>query len=660
MKKTKTSNLVYSRKEITTIAQYSIWDFDQHLEHYPLASYLHLSAPKYYEEQPVKCWNEDINPSVPLGEIMQNDFERFQNQIRKIKELGCHFDFWGIGVCRKKEHGPGFELEKCSIPKEWHDWMLEEVGGLFVGWEIGEFDGVYGRDIIYYLPKEKIPKTRQEGYDKFMKYLHSLDDMVHNCSNSLCGVTYPHYFHEINTKMLGAEIGQGLLNTQVYLSFLRGASVQYDIPFRTISSSYDRWGMTSHNKNDVPTLQREDGSWVEFSMGPFDGHSDGMSKANWIISLLSGAKVIGQDYGIYGHPDESGLASLTSLGKDLLALKQWTENHWDIGSQNRPLALMLDYYSGWAPPRHLYSFKERVVWHCIPYGPCDFAMDQAFDLFYPGYTWAGYFRDERGFITQTPMGDCVDVLMNDASCEVMNNYPFIWLISDEDYRSDEAFWDRIKNYVEAGGHLIVSGKPLETIMSKYFDIKIQRQQAAICSFDNSCNEQIREAYYTVNEADDLIDSEILFQTESGLPVIIEKSLKQGKISCLMSLHGLTNELVAPGFDMWDFLKYKPDNSFELLNCVKRYLKKLIFDFSPIHIDGKDIYYSINEVNTEKFILCLYNPLHETWHGEVLINSKCNTKIEVTPVTGPFNWNAEINGTKITLPSNEILIAYINV
>ena len=646
----------YSRKGITTVAQYSIWDFDQHLEQYPLAKYLHLKAPEYYAEQPCKCWNEDIRADEPLGAIDQSDFERFKEQIRKIKELGCYFGFWGISGQGggKRPEGPGYtRCECCAMPKEWHDWMVAEVGDLFAGWDIGEWDGLYGRDVIYYLSKEERPKSRREGHSMFMDYLRGWSDRMNNYACTICGVTFPHYFNEIGITFLGAEIGQGLLNTQVYISFLRGALAQYGIGFKTISSSYDRWGMTKSSVSDTPTLQRSDGTWVKFRMGPYDGHSDGMSKANWIISFLSGAKAAGQDYGIYGEPRPDGVNSLTALGEALLSVSKWTESPWAFGEQHRPLALMLDYYCGWTPPRHLYSFEERVVWHCIPYGTCDEGMDQAFDLFYPGYTWAGYFRDERGFITPTPNGDCADVLLNDASPEVIKKYPVIWLISDEDYSGDEAFLERLRQYVEAGGHLICGGKPLETILDKWFNQKLGKSTECVCSFDESGKTMLREAYYTVRELENASGWDVHYRSESGLPVIIGKNLGQGRISGLMSTHGLTDNITSPGFDMWDCLQYKHNHSYELLNCVKQHIKELVAAASPLHIEGKDIYYSINTVKDEDYVLCLYNPGQEDWHGRIAASG--DGKLVLTPADGPLDWKGTVNGNKVNLSANEMLI-----
>ena len=62
-----------------------------------------------------------------------------------------------------------------------------------------------------------------------------------------------------------------------------------------------------------------------------------------------------------------------------------------------PVALMLDFYSGWTFPRHLYSGEVYRVWGNLPYQAGDFLTDALLDLLYPRYQDSSYFHDESGF-----------------------------------------------------------------------------------------------------------------------------------------------------------------------------------------------------------------------------------------------------------------------
>jgi hypothetical protein len=108
-----------------------------------------------------------------------------------------------------------------------HEALVEAVGEQFLGWELGEWDGLYARDVMEYIPSKSRPRDRSEAKKLMMQWLEDLTRTLHPPVKVLCGCTFAHYFHELPVTMLGAEVGQALLNTQVYISFLRGARVQY-------------------------------------------------------------------------------------------------------------------------------------------------------------------------------------------------------------------------------------------------------------------------------------------------------------------------------------------------------------------------------------------------------------------------------------------------
>ena len=79
-----------------------------------------------------------------------------------------------------------------------------------------------------------------------------------------------------------------------------------------------------------------------------------------------------------------------------------------------PVALLVDFYSGWSFPRHLYSGDVYRVWGNRPYEAGDYLTDAVLDLLYPGYQNSSYFHDETGFLAPTPYGDIADCLLSDA------------------------------------------------------------------------------------------------------------------------------------------------------------------------------------------------------------------------------------------------------
>jgi len=49
-----------------------------------------------------------------------------------------------------------------------------------------------------------------------------------------------------------------------------------------------------------------------------------------------------------------------------------------------PVAVLLDFFAGWTPPRHLYRPELYRVWGNLPYSSADHWTHTVFDLLYPG------------------------------------------------------------------------------------------------------------------------------------------------------------------------------------------------------------------------------------------------------------------------------------
>ena len=642
-----------------TIAQYSWHNFDREFLHYDLADAMHLMAPNLGlgDSWDLGGFILNITPGVPFPPVGESELiARWHGQIKKLRELGKPFDFWAIFKSDKLADGPGYAKIACQLTSEENRYIEEQVGDLFWGWDMGEWDGLFGRDVMQYLDADKRPKTRREGHDLLVGYLADLMEKLHGNSSTIVGCTFPHYFHEIGIRMVGAEIGQALLNVQVYTSFLRGACRQYGLQYKMITSVFDRWGYRCYTDSADVVQPIEDGEMGVWKAGKFQGHSIGLIMATWVINYFAEAAVVGLDGGFYTDDlDEAGVRKLSPLGEALRDFTQWARSPHPRGRQLRPLALMLDYYAGWTPPRHLYSFEHRVVWHCLPYGPSDHGMDQAYDLFYPGYTWSGFYRDERGFITPTPEGDVVDVLLSDAGGDVLADYPVVWLLSDDTPDSD--FLGRLRAYVEGGGHLVASSKVMEQIAEQWFALRISAEKhPAFHSFIPATDEEVREAFYSVRKPETHDGWDVVATTEGHDPVIMEKALGSGKVTMILADHGLTDDMTAPGFDMIKRLQYRPDPPFELLHCVQRYLRATVRKHLPIQVGGDGIYYAINEIGEGQHTVCLYNPTHEIRTATVSLK---NHQPMVNEVPGPWSKGARISGNTITLHSNEVVVLHIN-
>lgn len=640
-----------------TNAQFAWFNFARELNYYDLADSLHMMCPpREWNGYPdMGGFTLNITPGDPFPPLTTETLKTaWHRQIEEIRRHGRLFDFWGIYDCVKLPEGPGYKAMMCAMPRDAYDHMIGRVGDLFIGWDMGEWDGLYGRDVVFYWKPEEYPKTRREAYDRFMAYLRRLHGYAYHNACTIVGCTFPHYFHELPIRMLGAEIGQGLLNVQVYNSFLRGAGRQYSLEFKVITSVFDRWGYKCYASAPPLTMPDEHGGKIVFGNRPYDGHSIGLLHAMWITGYFAGAAIMGLDGGYFSDVlDERGVRKLSPLGKTWMEFREWSRTPTPRGRQVRPLALLLDYHSGWTPPRHLYSMRPHTVWHSLPYGPSDYGMDRAYDLFYPGYTDSGFFRDERGFLTPTPIGDGVDVLLSDAGADALNAYPVIWHLSDE--TPEPALLDRLRAYVAGGGHLIISGAPMVALAQVWFGLTIGAEtRRAIAAVFGPDEENMREAHYAVRTLP--LDSSWtrVAATEAGDPLIAFKVLDRGRVTFFAADHGLTGKLTAPGLDQnprWD---YTPEAPYELLHSVQRYVKSVVRNHMPVTIDVPGVYYGVNELAADRYAVCLYNPGHEPWTGAL------HTALpdqSVRPLAGC--WAAPVlDGAILTLPANQTTVVEI--
>ena len=84
-----------------------------------------------------------------------------------------------------------------------------------------------------------------------------------------------------------------------------------------------------------------------------------------------------------------------------------------------PLALLLDKYHGAYP-----GFEGRKAFGQFPYGPGDEMIWRVVDTFFPG-GWEVQGKQETGCLVNTPYGDGIDVLLQNAPADVLARYPML-------------------------------------------------------------------------------------------------------------------------------------------------------------------------------------------------------------------------------------------
>ena len=160
--------------------------------------------------------------------------------------------------------------------------------------------------------------------------------------------------------MLAAETAQGLPNDQLFYAFLRGAAKMYGLLVWGNGSVYNRFGFKTCPSPDACSLS---------------GSSLALLKRLMYSQIVYGAVVFGYEAALQ-TADKPPV--LTPLGKMQAAGERWVKDQVAQGNNYTmvtTVGVLLDFFAGYTPSRHLYTSKVYRVWGNLPYEPHDHAVD---------------------------------------------------------------------------------------------------------------------------------------------------------------------------------------------------------------------------------------------------------------------------------------------
>ena len=369
------------------------------------------------------------------------------------------YDFWG--------YVPGSKTSARSmwgeyvIPEEVDTYMQEKLGDHFLGYDNGEQDGRY----VHWRARQQaaVSDSREAQYEVFQAYFEKLNDCMRNHTVTLASLTFlPYFAREGNTIMLGAETAQALPGNNMWFSFIRGAAKQYGLLYYGNASVWNRWGYKDYEYMDREPVIK----WGSTEAGRFAGTSLSLLKKLMYNHWMYGCDILGfENRWLITRPREEGDVNtdrqyitgdtvnvFTPIGNIQQKCVEFVEKYGYAGVQHTPVAIMLDFHAGWMPARQLYSPEVYVVWGMLPYNMSDHQTHCLMSQLYPHYEDAGFYRDERGFETATPYGEIMDILMSDATEEVLKRYSVIVLTRG--VKLDRELTGKLRAFAEAGGTVI--------------------------------------------------------------------------------------------------------------------------------------------------------------------------------------------------------------
>lgn len=475
-----------------------------------------LSGPDYKER--ITRWVD----KEKLGNILwvhypliyQDNLKEVVSEIRK-RNLYL-FDLWGY----VPGSGPGGVWQQFVIPDGVLDLFENELGDHWLGMDNGEQDGRY---VGSFAPRlYPMGGDRKQQYFNFQRHFEEMGNQLGNKLATLVSLNFGHYFlKEGIYTLIGAETAQGLPNSQIYYSFIRGAGKQYGVHWFGNASVWNRWGWKTYDPKSIRYDEKDYGAG-----NPLKGTSLSLLKRLLYTHLFYDCVAVGFEGSM--RIDEK---TLSPIGKIQQQAVKWSEKYGDPGTMYTPVAFMTDFFSGWSFPRHLYTGNAYKVWGNLPYEKSDYLTDNMLNIIYPGYQDASYYHDERGFITPTPFGDMADCLMSDAPLWVLKQYPLL-VIADK-LQPGVEIRDKLQKYAEEGGHLVITSGSIKELPGGLAAITVNGSRVMNTAVTYN-GKEIRENDSFVLAELNLPDGTKIVSACNGMPAIAEIPCGRGTVTVIAS------------------------------------------------------------------------------------------------------------------------------
>ena len=367
------------------------------------------------------------------------------------------------------------------------DLVEDALGENYCGMENGEQDGRYQTAFNGELLSAKGGGVNAQAAEQRKSYLHFMrfsDKIADDLGNKLIGLNSlfgVHYFaHSGFHTMLGQETAEALPNPQVAYAFTRGAAKQYGTHVWGIVSVFSRHGYkkcwrAGGQESKDPCLCNEEGTSLSlmrrlmYSLLQYGARAFAFEMLAGCLpphglNGLGGVSCCGDPH---PGPPSSPIAQMQVAGLEFGREEKTAEI-----TQVAQTAILLDFFSGFQPPRSLYSGHNYYArWGLTEWNANDFATHGVLDLIYPGYDKSSYYDDETGFQTATPFGDGTDVLLSDATLQLLSRYPVV--VAPTAILSGKAeLSDKLSRYVQGGGICVVTASVLASLPSGLLGVSV--------------------------------------------------------------------------------------------------------------------------------------------------------------------------------------------
>ena len=407
--------------------------------------------------------------------------------------------------------------------------LNSSLGKRFTGGDIGEQDARFAN--VFEACYEPFSLTnRFKDFRVANRYQGQCGDDLGNKMCLLSNLWLWHYpMKDGSVLMAGAQAQPkaGITNSQIQYSFIRGAGKQYGIPWFGNASIFSSDWLGTGNCKSYP------GS-------PYNGDSLSLMRRLMFTHYLYGSQILSFEGG-----QGSGDGTISPIGTAQEAMVQTVSQYGAPGPMHTPVALLLDYWSGWMPGR--WNRAVYTVWNCMPYGMGDFLTHDVFSMIHPHYEDCGFYQNEQGGLCNTPYGDVTDTLLTDVTAPILNRYGVVIAAGDLT-SADTELRDKIESYLATGGNFIVTGQNAQRLWPEFGigpgQVTISASASVLWSDSTMTVEPYSGTVYSVSA---LPAGSKVLATCSGSPAVVDIPRGSGTLTLLLSPYGLNGTALTNTF-----------------------------------------------------------------------------------------------------------------
>lgn len=472
--------------------------------------------------------------------------------------------------------------------------ITNKLGRHYTGADIGEQDGRFA-NVFEAVCEPFSLLDNSKSYRTAHRYLGQVGDDLGNIMSLLVVLWYWHYpVKDANVLAVGAETQpkEGIANSQVHYSFLRGAGKQYGVPwFGNVSIFSTDWDRSEPHVN-----------YKSYPSAATNGNSLNLMRRLMFTHYLYGCNILSFEGSCRTEQN-----TVSPIGMVQESMVQTINQYGRPGVMHTPVALLLDFLSGWMPAQ--YNRGNYYTWNAVEYDVGDHLTHNIFSLLYPDYEANGFFQNELGGLSDTPYGDMADTLLSDVTAPVLSRYGVV-IAAGNLPSADAELREKVEAFLAGGGNFIVTGENARRLWPEFSigpsQITIPVNGLVSSSDGTTDTEPNAGILYSITTG--LLPSgSTVLASYAGSPAVIDIPRGAGRITLLLSPFGLN---VSPLTSLhppyaWGYNTPLP-KPYVLMEHVRRLLDRRLASQCLVSVGNRKLGYVTCRQSPGQYLVGIHN------------------------------------------------------